>query len=175
VKYIILFLGVISLTANAQKAMPIFLGINPSVTVEPYYNKGELDVGVLPLVFSTSLSHRLDVRLSTILNLGIRQTENEISHYGFEVALPVFFLKKAEMKLPSQGFFLAPGIALTKNRLENHSNLSFLLEPGYHLLVTKRFALSFGLQLGATHFNYGDKPDKWSNHFGVKVIAGWWL
>lgn len=152
-----------------------FLGVNPSVTVEPYYAKGDFDVNILPLVYQASLSKRVDVRLSTVLNFGKRSVKNEISHVGVELAAPIFLAVKDEKSQPSKGFFLAPGVGLTRNPVEEHNNFSAWLEPGYHLLVTSRFALSFGVQVGGTHFNYRDQPDKWDNHFGVKVIAGWWL
>lgn len=159
---------------NAQPTAH-FLGVNPSITVEPDYAKGDFDVNILPFVYQASLSKRVDLRLSTILNFGKRSVKSEISHVGVELAAPVFLVAKEERSRPSKGFFVAPGVGLTRNSMEQHTNFSAWLEPGYHLLVTSQFALSFGLQLGATHFNYRDQADKWDNHFGVKVIAGWWL
>ena len=76
---------------------------------------------------------------------------------------------------PSNGFFVAPVLGLTRNRLAGHNNVGLWLEPGYSLLFDSRFAFSFGLQVGATHFTYDDGTTRWGNHFGVKVIFGRWL
>lgn len=68
-----------------------FIGLNSSITIEPFYNKGEMDINIFPLVYQTPLTKRLDLRLSSICNLGIRNNGNEISHFGLETALPIFF------------------------------------------------------------------------------------
>lgn len=43
-----------------------FIGINPSVTVEPFYDKGEFDINIFPIVYQRSLTKRLDIRLTSI-------------------------------------------------------------------------------------------------------------
>jgi hypothetical protein len=168
--------GLFPTNLNAQKERtPQFIGINPSITVEPFYEKGELDVNVFPFVYQRHISRRLDIRLTSVLNLGLRNTGNTISHFGLETAIPVFF-KKRETKLEcSRGFFIAPVLSLTRNRLEDHNNVGVWAEPGYHLLFESQFAMSFGLQLGATYFNYDTGQTKWGNHFGVKIIFGRWF
>lgn len=152
-----------------------FWGVNPSVTVEPFYAKGELDVNLIPVVFQRSLNKRLDIRLNSICNLGVRKIENEISHFGLESALPIFLNQKKHAIDLSQGLFAAPVVSFTRNRLEGHSNIGLWLEPGYNLLFDNKFALSFGLQIGTTYFAYNGGQTKWGNHFGVKVIFGRWF
>lgn len=175
-KSIPLLLLFLPLHAKAQEQKAVFfIGVNPSVTVEPFYEKGEFDVNVFPLVYQKSLSKRLDFRLSSILNLGVRNAGNEISHLGLEMAFPLFFRAKETRNLPSKGFFVAPSASFTRNRLEAHSNVGFWLEPGYNLLIDDRYGLSFGVQLGTTHFNHDEKPDEWGPHFGVKIIFGRWF
>jgi hypothetical protein len=49
-----------------------FIGINPSVTVEPFYEKGELDFNILPIVYQRLATKLVDIRLTSILNLGIQ-------------------------------------------------------------------------------------------------------
>jgi len=162
-------------TSAQQKYHPNFIGINPSVTVEPYYHKGEMDINVFPLVYQRPLTRRLDVRLNTIANLGIRNNGSEVSHFGLETAFPFFIIRKEEKKECSKGFFAAPVVSLTRNRLEEHNNVGLWVEPGYHLLFDNRLALSFGLQVGTTYFAYDAGGTKWGNHFGVKVIFGRWI
>jgi hypothetical protein len=158
-----------------EKKMANFIGIKPEVTIEPYYQKGELDVNIFPLVYQHTLNKRLDIRLASILYLGIREKGNSISHYGFQLAFPVYLSKKEKTDLPSKGFFVAPGIGVTRSNLEKHQNVGLWVEPGYHLLFDDNWAIAFGVQLGATHFNYDDGTTKWGNHFGIKICFGKWL
>jgi len=158
----------------AQKTST-FLGINPSVTVEPFYDKGEFDINVLPVVWQKPVSRRLDIRVNPVLNLGFRNSGSIISHFGAEVAMPVFLAAAEERRTTSKGFFVAPVVSLTRNRPGAHSNTGLWVEPGYFLQASERFGISFGLQLGTTHFNYDELPDEWGGHFGVKVTFGWWL
>jgi hypothetical protein len=152
-----------------------FIGIKPEVTVEPYYQKGELDVNILPLVYQHTLNQRIDVRLASIMNLGIRETGTTISHYGFQLAFPVYLQKKEDTSLPSKGLFVAPGIGVTRNNLDKHQNIGLWVEPGYHLVFDDKWAIAFGIQLGATHFSYDDGTAKWGNHFGIKICFGKWF
>lgn len=171
----ILILTIISLSLSAQNNKTAnFIGINPSVTVEPFYEKGELDVNIFPLVFQKTITKRVDFRLSTILNYGVRNTNSEISHFGARIAFPFFIKKKEDLTLPSKGFYAAPGIGFTRNRIEEHTNIGFWLEPGYNLLVSDKLSISFGVQLGATHFDYDNGTQKWGNHFGMNIILGMW-
>lgn len=169
--YIILLLLGVS-TCFSQKAM--FIGINPSVTIEPYYKKGEKDINVFPVVFTKTLTSRIDVRFSTIVNLGYRVNTKKISHVGFQLAFPIY-LKNKQLSEPSKGFYFAPGIGFTRNNLEKHSNLGFYVEPGYQLLINEKWSISFGMQLGTTHFNYDTGNDKWDKHFGLKIVLGRWF
>lgn len=160
--------------AIAQSEKPSFLiGLNPSVTVEPFYESGEFDVNILPVVFQKRLGQYVDLRLTSILNLGVRGEGNQISHYGLEIAAPIFF-KKNERPY-SQGFYGAPILSLAQNRLEQHHNVGLWVEPGYQFFFENRFSLSLGLQFGGTYFNYSTQEDSWGAHFGVKVIIGRWI
>jgi hypothetical protein len=176
----IIFLAAISIICKsplfAQEEKKLnFIGLNPSVTVEPFYNKGELDINILPLVFQRTLTRRYDFRFTSILNLGIRNNGNEISHFGFETGLPIFFKQKETKNEISKSFFVAPILSLTRNRMEEHNNLGLWVEPGYNLLFDNNVAMTFGLQLGGTYFAYDNGQSKWGNHFGVKIIIGKWL
>lgn len=152
-----------------------FFGINPSVTVEPFYAKGELDVNIFPLVYQRTWTRRIDMRLTSILNLGIRNNGNKISHFGIETGLPIFFNQKENVLSISKGFYMAPIISLTRNSIEAHNNLGLWVEPGYNLLFENNFAMTFGLQVGSTYFAYDSGPSNWGNHFGVKIIIGKWM
>lgn len=178
-KYIIILTIILAICNNplfAQEDKKFnFFGINPSMTVEPFYDKGELDINILPIVYQRPLSDRFDIRLTSILNLGVRNNGNEISHIGFETGLPIFFKTKQIKNEISKGFFVAPILSLTRNRIEKHYSLGLWIEPGYNLLFDNNFAMTFGLQLGGTYFPYDDGQTRWGNHFGIKIIIGKWL
>ncbi len=176
-KPIVLLLTVLTVNSvfgQNEKRLNYF-GINPSVTVEPFYDKGELDISIFPLVYQKTLTKKLDIRFTSILNLGIRNNGNEISHFGFEAGLPIFYKQKETKNEISKGFFVAPILSLTRNRIEEHNNIGIWVEPGYNLLFDNNFAMTFGLQVGGTYFAYDNGQNKWGNHFGVKIIIGKWI
>ena len=94
----------VSLKTVAQNKQN-FIGINPSVTVEPFYNKGEFDVNILPFVYQRTMTNMADLRFTSVLNLGIRYNGNNISHFGLETAFPVFS-KRKKIKQNFQKAFL---------------------------------------------------------------------
>ena len=161
--------------AVAEPSFGHLVGVVPSVTVEPYYEAGELDVNILPVFYQKPLGTRVDVRLLPIVNLGVRSDGNALSHLGAEAAFPFFFKAKSQLVLPSQGVYLAPVIAATRNKLDEHRNVSLALEPGFLWLLGTRVALSLGVQVGATYFNYDDGGTDWGSHFAVRVGVGRWL
>lgn len=152
-----------------------FIGLNPSLTVEPFYEEGELDINIFPLVYQRPLTKIIDIRLNSIVNLGIRNDENKISHLGLELALPIFLKPKEVIKTSSKGFFLAPILSYSRNMIEQHNNVGFWIEPGYNLLFDDNFAMTFGLQIGGTYFAYDNGETNWGNHFGIKIIIGKWF
>jgi hypothetical protein len=168
----VLMLPAMAQAQNRQKTC--FIGISPAVTVEPFYQHGEFDINILPLVYQKPISKRVDIRLSSILNYGARKSSDQLSHFGVQIAMPVF-LKSKDPAKPSHGLYLAPGTGLTRNILERHNNIGIWLEPGYNLLINDKWAFSFGVQIGATHFSYDNGSSKWRNHFGIKVIFGRWI
>ncbi|MBK7880585.1 MAG: hypothetical protein IPJ83_08525 [Saprospiraceae bacterium] len=103
-KYILFFLLIIPLKTLAQNKNH-YIGINPNVTVEPFYNKGELDINIFPFVYQLTVTKRADLRFTSILNLGIRNNGNDISHFGLETAIPIF-LKRRVIKMTFQKVFM---------------------------------------------------------------------
>jgi hypothetical protein len=161
---------------KAQDTLKLnFVGLNPSVTIEPYYEKGEMDINLLPIVYQRTLNQRVDLRVTSICNLGLRKDSSGLSHLGLETAFPVFWKKKEAKTNNSKGLFVAPIISLTHNFIENYKTIGLWLEPGYNLLFDSKYALSFGLQIGGSYFTYTGSNAAWRNHFGVKVVFGKWL
>lgn len=152
-----------------------FWGLNPSITVEPFYAKGEMDINILPIIFQKTITENLDIRVSSILNYGVRQSANKISHLGAQVLFPYYFSSKTELTKPSSGLYLAPVLGITRNILEKHNNIGLHLEPGYNIMITEDWSISFGIQLGVTYFMYDADSNKLRSHFGIKITIGKWI
>lgn len=166
----------LSTQVKSQDRKPLhFLGLNPSITVEPFYNKGEFDLNIFPVVYQRTLTERIDFRILSIVNYGVRKSSSTISHIGGQLAFPIYFRKRDEPANVSNGFFAAPGVGFARNLLEKHSNIGFWIEPGYNLKISEKWIISFGVQFGATHFDYDNGVKKWGNHFGVKIFFGRWF
>jgi len=176
-KYILLFISLLITQSvfGQDDKRPNFWGVNPSVTVEPFYEKGEFDINILPLIYQTPLTKRFDFRLISTLNLAVRNDGNGISHVGLQAGLPMYFKAKESQTELSRGLFIAPIVSLGRNHLEQHNSLGLWVEPGYNLLFDNDFAMTFGLQFGGTYFPHEDGQTQWGNHFGVIIVFGKWF
>ncbi|KAA3608759.1 MAG: hypothetical protein D8M58_18655 [Calditrichaeota bacterium] len=152
-----------------------FIGINPSITVEPFYEQGEFDINILPVVYQKPINNFVDVRLTSILSLGIRDKQSGINGVGFETAAPIFLNKREKDDLQSKGFFIASIFSLVRYTKEEHTNFGFWLEPGYIFSLDNDFSISIGGQFGATYFDHDKIRNKWGEHIGAKFIIGKWF
>jgi hypothetical protein len=172
---LIIILSLNSILKAQDEVTKHFIGINPSITAEPFYEKGEVDINIFPLVYQRILINRVHLRLTSILNLGIRNDGNSLSIYGIEMAIPYYFSQKVNKYNPSRGLFIAPTLSFVRYSKQEHSNIGIWFESGYNILIDKSLSLSLGLQFGATYFSYDNDANKWRNHFGIKIVLGKWL
>jgi hypothetical protein len=164
---LIVFLQTCSSLYAQSNETSFFVGINPGITAEPYYEDGEYDVNILPLVFQKPIFNKFHIRLNSILNYGLREDENNFSHIGGEIGFPYFFFNQ---------FYISPLVGITKNNLESTINIVNAIEPGYHFIFENDFSLFAGIQIGNTYFIYDDKEEnEWKNHFGIKIMLGKWF
>ncbi len=172
---ILLVLVLTKLIAVSQNNKQFLLGFNPSVTIEQTYPKGCFDLNVFPLVIEYPLAKNLDIRAISIVNYGFRNMGSALINIGAELSIPYYFNFGNTLPAAPSGFFLAAGSAYTRNIYYNHNNLSVFFEPGYNFLFNDNFSLIIDLQYGRTFFYYDDGSKLTGNHFGLKVILGWWL
>jgi len=170
----ILVMLITIITANAQDKRSFFIGIQPSVTKEKFYTAGEYDVNLIPFVFQTSISKRMDIRVTTLGNYHIGDT-SQFSVFGIELTAPIYLKKKEGAFQKSKGFFASPVIAFSRNILYENYETTLAIEPGYFFLVGKSFAISTQLQYGLTFFSHDDKDNEWIPHFGLKANFGFWF
>ena len=157
-----------------QEKKPLFLGFQPGITVEKFYEKGEFDINILPLVLQVPLSNRIDMRFVSLANYHFGNGSG-FSDIGINTIVPVFFKKKESLIDRSRGFYLGPVLGLGRNLVNNHYTITTAGEIGYLFEAEKSFTLSIGVQLGGSYFKYDDEPAVWRQHFGPKINLGWWL
>ncbi|MFY0688252.1 MAG: hypothetical protein JXQ90_13855 [Cyclobacteriaceae bacterium] len=160
-------------TLIAQDRKPILVGIQPAITIEPFYEKGELDVNVFPLVLEMPIGKRMNFRLLPTLNYHFGGEQSGVSDLGLYAVLPVF-LKEYPDKKPF-GFYLGPVVGFGRNAIRDHFTTTVAVEPGYMFEAEKRFAISLGCQLGRSFFTYDDGAGSSVLHWGPKVTFGFWL
>jgi len=147
-----------------------FIGVTPSITAEPYYDAGEFDVNILPFVYQTSVFEKADIRMTSIVNYGIRKNESKLSHIGFEIAFPIRLLSQSSTTGPANGFFVAPIFSVTQEQIDSETHIGLWVEPGYQFVFFNNYSMSIGLQLGATWID-----SDIASHLGVNFIIGKWL
>ena len=92
---VLVLLGVYSLCGYSQQEFqPLFIGLQPMITQEKWYDKNEFDVNILPVVLQRTVSLRLDARITTVANYHFGNS-SEFSDLGLNFTVPVFFKKKS--------------------------------------------------------------------------------
>ena len=161
--------------SHGQSSTPIFIGFQPNITVEPFYEEGEFDIDIAPLVFEASIGLRTNIKITPIVNYHFGGTTNGLSDIGVYVVLPIFFEGKELKEDRPFGFYLGPVIGFGRNLINNHYTTTVGIEPGYMFETKKRFTISMGLQLGGSFFSYDSEPNKWVTHWGPKFSFGYWI
>ncbi|MDD3860756.1 MAG: hypothetical protein PHW83_11200, partial [Bacteroidales bacterium] len=87
---LILLFILISVYTIAQQKKSIFIGINPSVTIEQSYPRGCFDINVFPLVLEYNIAKNLDIRGICLLNYGIRRFHSTLINIGAEITVPYY-------------------------------------------------------------------------------------
>ena len=173
--FIAVFVSILCGRSFCQSNTPVFIGIQPNITVEPFYDPGEFDLDIVPLVFEASVGLRLNLKLTPIVNYHFGGEKKGLSDIGAYAVLPIFFKAKKTREERPFGFYLGPVIGFGRNLLNEHFTTTLAVEPGYMFETKKRFTISLGLQIGGSHFSYDSEPNKWVLHWGPKVTFGFWL
>lgn len=173
---IITILISILFSSNSFSQKYLLIGINPSFNINSeYYSNNAFDLNILPINIELPITNNFDIRLISKLNYGFRTTGGAIISAGAELSLPFFIHKeKFENNIP-YGFYIAPGTLFLQNVIYKHKQSSIFIEPGYNFLFNNKFSLIIGLQYGRKFFNYNNSNNTQVNHFGIKVILGFWL
>lgn len=160
---------------SGQTKKPIFIGLQPSITIEPFYEKGELDVNVFPLVLELPISQRINFRLLPTANYHFGGVKNGFSDIGFYSVLPIFFRKSTTIETKPNGFYIGPALGFGRNLINSHYTTTLAVEPGYMFRAKNSFTIALGVQFGTSYFAYDSQPNKWLLHWGPKVSFGIWI
>ncbi|MBR9917515.1 hypothetical protein GYB29_07505 [bacterium] len=159
-----------------QSETPIFIGLQPNITVEPFYDEGEFDLDIVPLVFEASVGLRTNIKITPIVNYHFGGVNNGISDLAIYSVVPIFLKAKEERTDRPYGFYLGPVLGFGRNILNSHYTTTVGAEPGYMFETENRFTISMGLQLGGSYFSYKNtEPNKWVSHWGPKFSFGFWI
>lgn len=172
----IVFLLIVLVTVgySQEEKRALFIGLQPSLTKEKFYDENEFDINVFPIVVQTGISKRVDIRFITLANYHFGDAA-QFSDLGIELATPIFLKKKERPKSKSKGFFLSPVLGLSTNLMNEHNTINAIAEAGYFFLIGQKFALSASVQYGRSFFFYHHQENENVQHFGVKVNVGlWW-
>lgn len=177
ITYVAVFLYLLLISqsfVHAQEKRPVFIGLQPSFTRETFYEEGEFDVNIVPLMVQVPVNKWMDIRITSEVNYHFGST-NGIADVGGQVVMPIYFKKKETAKTISHGFYAGPVLGLGQNLLDDHNTLNLAVEPGYLFKANKSFTLALGLQLGASYFDHFNEPNEWYSHFGLKINIGFWV
>ncbi len=173
--FIAILLIVFSGHIHGQSNKIVFIGVQPAITVEPFYEKGELDVNIFPFMIETPIGLRSTLKLTPLINYHSGGSKNGISDIGLFAILPFYFQKRADSTSRPFGFYLGPVVGFGRNKINDHYTTTLAVEPGYMFQAEKKFTISIGLQLGGSFFSYDSEPNKWVFHWGPKISLGLWL
>ncbi len=156
--------GQINSTNDAIYSKRHYLGILPSVLVEPYDTVKAIEVNLLPFTYEYWFHPTTTFQVRPLLNYRILEGASGISHLGATALVNKYLpeLFKNEILTPSLGVFTT----YTYNRLDFVHTVIVGIEPGVLIKLSERWSLTAALQPGIDFF-----PDTYSRHF-VKSESG---
>lgn len=172
---LISLLLIFCVVVKAQQRPPIMIGVSPAATFNKQYPAGAFDINICPVAIQVPIINNLDIRFLGLVYYGFRNYGSAIINIGGEIALPYHFDFDNKQKSISKGLFIGPGVAYTRNVHYLHRNTAIFIEPGYHFLFNEKFSLIIDFQYGRKFFKYDDGAKLTQNHYGVKLVLGWWI
>lgn len=171
VNSILLLLALISPSITMAKPQ-YFLGIEPQVHQEDWYEKDELDINILPLVYERPFREHFGLRMRGNLYLHTGGSDGTaISLLGLGAAWQWYLDPISEHGL--HGFNIGPAAIFSRDILDNFNHTTLALEVGYAFAIADSWILNVSSQIGRSFFSGNTHPD--SPHFGVYVNFGRWF
>ena len=162
-----LLIGSFNLFAQESKLSKHYVGLLPSVLVEPYDTINAVEVNTLPFIYEFRVGQRNDIglQLRPIANYRFYESNSGISQVGGIIAVNKYFLNVFE-----DDFWLKPELGAfymyTYNRLDRINSMTLGIEPGVFMRISNQLSISANLQPGINYY-----PDQFSKDF-VKSESG---
>ena len=127
-----------------QSNTPIFIGIQPNITVKPFYEKGEFDIDIVPLVLEASIGLRTNHKITPIVNYHIGGQTDGVSDISVFTVIPILFKKTENRSDKPCGFYIGPVLGFGRNLINDHYTTTLAVEPGYMFKTERRFTIALG-------------------------------
>lgn len=156
-----------SLIAQNHPLKKNYIGILPSILVEPYDTINAIEINTFPLVFEFRLGEQKDlgVQLRPIVNYRFSKISKGISQVGGTILANKYFpnlLTNDSWLIPQLGFYYT----YAYNRLDKIQAMTFGIEPGVYMEISDKLSITLNLQPGINYY-----PDQFSRDFiGVESV-----
>jgi hypothetical protein len=150
-----------NLIAQESPLSANYVGLIPSVLVEPYDTVDAVEINFFPFLyeFRMGTNNDLGFQIRPILNYRFLKAQNGFSQIGGTMVINKYFLKVFD-----DNFWLKPQLGIyytyAYNRLDKVNTMTLGIEPGAFMKISENFSLSVNLQPGINYY-----PDKFSQEF----------
>tara|TARA_Y100001972_G_scaffold123024_1_gene169593 strand:- start:315 stop:971 length:657 start_codon:yes stop_codon:yes gene_type:complete len=157
-----------------------YIGLIPSLLVEPYDTINALEVNTFPFLFAIRFGnqHHFSLQIRPIFNYRFYRSQSGYSQIGGTIVVNKFFpnpFENINWLNPQLGTF----ITYTYNRLDNIQTLTIGLEPGAYMMVSPRWSMSVNLQPGINYYpnqlsrDFVKAGSGFKGHFGIIFHLGY--
>jgi hypothetical protein len=155
-----------------------FIGLQPGLTIVPFDEyRSAFDVNLIPLTIKYALNRHWSLRIHSIWDLEIRP-ENfpaVLSTVGVEVAAH-YHLALKNNEEGHRGFYVAPVLTPSYNRLNQYYEFGLGAEAGFNFLFGYKWSLGVSAQAGTRLQVDPDNPYVRIIPYSIPVIIlGIWL
>lgn len=176
--YILIWHGNVSAQNSPLKTN--YIGLVPSVLVEPYDTIDAVEVNIFPFLYEFRIGENNDLGLQIrpIFNYRFLKTQSGFSQIGGTLVMNKYFLNVFE-----DNFWLKPQLGVyytyAYNRLDRIQTMTLGIEPGVFMRMSENFSLSVNLQPGINYYpdkisqNFVNSESGFKGHFGLIFHIGY--
>ena len=157
-----------------------YLGLIPSVLVEPYDTINAVEVNFLPFLYEFRIGNNNDlgIQFRPILNYRFYEVQPGFSQIGATLAVNKYFLnafKDTSWLKPQLGGYFT----YAYNRLDKIQTMTLGVEPGAYMRFPNNISISINVQPGINYYpdaasrDFVGTTSGFKGHFGIIVHAGY--
>lgn len=179
-QFVLLLIGTISfsnVSAQDGEMKRNYIGVLPSILVEPYDMIDAVEINILPFVYEYRFNQGFGLQLRPIMNYRIVKMNPGISQTGGTI-----MINKYLRFLFREDYWLTPQIGIfytdTYNQIDRIRTMTLGLEPGISMRISASFSLNLNLQPGINYYpneyskQFVDTETGFKSHFGVIFHLG---